>query len=161
MAALREITDKDIRDVLNVHERHRGSLIPILQGIQKKLGYISVEAVEIISNHLNISENDIYGVATFYTQFRYEPPGDHEVLVCLGTACHVRGAPRLLDELERKLGIRSGQTTKDRKFSLQTVNCIGACALGPIVAVDGEFHGQMSPGKIDNLLEMYLNKQAI
>ena len=158
--AMREITNKDIRAVLKEHEQHRESLIPILQGIQKKLGYISEEAVEVISSHLNISENDIYGVATFYAQFRFEPPGDHVVLVCLGTACHVRGAPRLLEELERRLGIRSGKTTKDRKFTLQTVNCIGACALGPIVAVDGEFHGQMSPEKVHKLLEMYLNKKA-
>ncbi|GAH21661.1 unnamed protein product, partial [marine sediment metagenome] len=93
---MREITNKDIRDVLKEHEQRRDSLIPILQGIQKKLGYISEEAVEVISSHLNISENDIYGVATFYTQFRFTRPGDHIVKVCQGTACHVRGCKRIM-----------------------------------------------------------------
>ncbi len=151
--ALREITNKDIRAVLKDHEQHRDSLIPILQGIQKKLGYISEEAVEVISSHLNISENDIYGVATFYAQFRFTRPGDHIVKVCQGTACHVRGCKRIMDEATRYLGIRPGETAPDYKFSLESVACFGSCALSPVVVINGTVHGRMTAQKIKRLLK--------
>ena len=151
--AMREITNKDIRDVLNEHEQHRDSLIPILQGIQKKLGYIPDGAVEVISSHLNISENDIYGVATFYTQFRFTRPGDHIVKVCQGTACHVRGCKRIMNEATRYLGISPGETTPDYKFSLDSVACFGSCALSPVVVTDDTVHGRMSAQKLKGLLK--------
>ena len=152
MASLREITNQDIYDVLDEHEHDRGSLIPILQGIQKHLGYISAEAVKVISSHINISENDIYGVATFYTQFRFTRPGDHIVKVCRGTACHVRGAERIMDEASRYLGIRPGETTPDCKFSLESVACFGSCALSPVVVVDETVYGRVTAQKIKSLL---------
>ncbi len=151
--ALREITNKDIRAVLKEHEQHRDSLIPILQGIQKKLGYISEEAVEVISSHLNISENDIYGVATFYAQFRFTRPGDHIVKVCQGTACHVRGCKRIMNEAIKYLGISAGETTPDYKFSLESVACFGSCALSPVVVVDDTVHGRMTAQNMKRLLK--------
>lgn len=151
--AMREITNKDIRDVLNEHEQHRDSLIPILQGIQKKLGYISEEAVEVISSHLNISENDIYGVATFYTQFRFTRPGDHIVKVCQGTACHVRGCKRIMNVATKYLGISPGETTPDYKFSLDSVACFGSCALSPVVVIDDVVHGRMITQEMKRLLK--------
>jgi len=150
---LREITNKDISDVLKEHEQHRDSLIPILQGIQKKLGYISEEAVEVMSSHLNISENDIYGVATFYTQFRFTRPGDHIVKVCQGTACHVRGCKRIMNEATKYLGISPGETTPEYKFSLDSVACFGSCALSPVVVLDEMVHGRMTAQKIKRLLK--------
>lgn len=135
------------------HEQHRDSLIPILQGIQKKLGYISEEAVEVISSHLNISENDIYGVVTFYTQFRFTCPGDHILKVCQGTACHVRGCKRIMNEATKYLGISPGETTSDYKFSLDSVACFGSCALSPVVVIDNTVHGRMSAQKIKRLLK--------
>jgi len=150
---LREITNKDISDVLKEHEQHRDSLIPILQGIQKKLGYISEEAVEVISSHLNISESDIYGVATFYTQFRFTRPGDHIVKVCQGTACHVRGCKRIMNEATKYLGISPGETTPEYKFSLDSVACFGSCALSPVVVLDEMVHGRMTAQKIKRLLK--------
>jgi len=145
--------DCALEKIVSPYRGRKGAVVPVLQEIQAKEGYISREAVEVMSRELGISENEIYGVATFYAQFRFEKPGRHTLKVCLGTACHVRGALSVLEELERSLGVRSGQTTRDGMFTLETVMCLGACALGPVVVLDENYHGQMNPAKTRKLLE--------
>jgi len=147
------MADRDISDVLEEYEQDRDSLIPILQKIQKKLGYISKEAVKVVADHLNLSDNDIYGVATFYTQFKFTRPGDHIVRVCQGTACHVRGSKRIMNEVIKCLGIRPGETTPDYKFSLDSVACFGSCALSPVVVIDDKVYGRMTAQKTRKLLK--------
>lgn len=127
-------------------------LIHILHTVQAELGYISPEAISAISRHLKISESEIYGVLTFYKAFSLKPRGKHVVTICMGTACHVRGAPRILDEFERRLCIEAGQTSEDNMYTLETVNCVGACALGPIAIVNGEYHGQLKTNQIEKIL---------
>lgn len=140
------------KDTFDSRQKRRKELISLLQYNQDKEGYISEKAIREISKNLNISENEIYGVTTFYESFRLIPPGKHLVTVCMGTACHVRGAPRVLEELERELEIKKDETTKDGLFTLEIVNCVGACALGPIVIVDEQYHGQMTSQKARDLI---------
>ncbi|KPK81503.1 MAG: hypothetical protein AMS27_15415 [Bacteroides sp. SM23_62_1] len=143
-----------IEKILSHYEsRDKSSLIAILQTVQKQEGYLSPEAVDSISKHLRISKSQVFSIATFYRSFSFTPKGKCCISVCLGTACHVRGAAIIVEELERLLGIKAGGTTPDFKYSLETVNCLGACALGPIVVVDGKYHGQMNIGKTKTLLE--------
>lgn len=132
-----------------------GSLIPILQKSQEEFGYISPQVVERISEFLKITENEIYGVASFYSQFRFIPKGRHTITVCLGTACHVRNGGVLLEALERYLEIRSGECTPDKRFDLDAVACLGCCALAPVVKVDANIYGNMAVIKIKELLEKY------
>jgi NADH-quinone oxidoreductase subunit E len=141
------------RIIRNYPPRDKSSLIAILQAIQRQQGYLSPQAVEIISKHLGISKSQVFSVATFYRSFSFTPKGKCCLSVCMGTACHVRGAQIITEELERVLGIKAGGTTQDMKFTLETVNCLGACALGPIVVEDGKYHGQMNIGKTQALLE--------
>ena len=148
-----------IKNILTQHPTNRSSLIPILQDIQKELGYLPEEAIEQTSQWLDISANEIYGVATFYTQFRFSPPGEHTIHSCLGTACHVRGGQQILKQLEQHLGIKAGQTTADGKFDLQRVACLGCCALAPVVAVDGKVHAGMTIKKIPSILSQYSGKK--
>ncbi len=142
----------NIKDILTRHPVDRGSLIPILQDIQEKFGYLSKETIEQLEKLVGISANEICGVATFYTQFRFSPPGEHTIQSCQGTACHVRGGRQILNNLEQRLGIRAGQTTEDSKFDLERVACLGCCALAPVVAVDGKVHARMTAKKIPSLL---------
>lgn len=128
-------------------------LIHILHQVQSDFGYIPPETIGRIARHLKISESDIYGVLTFYKAFSLEPRGKHVVTICMGTACHVRGAPRILDEFSRQLNIEPGGTSEDKQFTLETVNCVGACALGPIAIADGEYHGQLKTSKIEKIIE--------
>ncbi len=137
--------------ILDRYERNPAQLIPILQDVQAEENYLPRDTLEAISEKLGIPIVRIYSVATFYKAFSLEPRGKHIVQVCMGTACHVRGAPRILDKMIRDLGVQPGKTTKDLKFTLETVNCLGACALGPIVVVDGKYHGQMTTPKWDKL----------
>lgn len=129
-----------------------GALIPLLQRAQSDLGYISPEAVEEISEILDISESEVYGVATFYAEFKLFRPGEHNIKVCMGTSCYLRGGRRLLDHLTRRLGIRPGSTTKDGRFSLETVACLGCCSRSPVMSVDGVIYGDLSPSQADSIL---------
>ncbi len=138
--------------LLGIFSKDRKNLIPILQNVQEKEKYLSAESISEISDYLGISENDIFSVASFYSQFRFIKPGEHTVKVCQGTACHVRGGARVLETVERELKIKPGQTTADGKYSLETVACIGACALAPTMVMDSEVHRQMTPQKVVNLL---------
>jgi NADH-quinone oxidoreductase E subunit len=153
------IMDSALEGILSPYKGKKGVVVAVLQEMQEKLGYIAPEAVETMASELAISENEIYGVATFYSQFRFQPPGKHQLRVCLGTACHVRGAMTVLEELQRDLGIQAGETTGDGRFSLDTVMCLGACALGPVVVLDNDYHGQMTPAKARKLLDG-LQKEA-
>lgn len=128
------------------------SLISILQDVQSEFGYLPEGVLRQIAESLSLPLIQVYGVATFFKAFSLEPRGKHTVQVCLGTACHVRGAPAVLGELERRLGVKAGETTEDRQFTLETVNCVGACALGPIV-VNDKYYGQMNAGKVKKMLE--------
>lgn len=141
-----------IADILAKYPANRGSLIPVLQDIQQDFGYLSEEAVAELERRMGISANEIYGVATFYTQFRFSPPGEHTILSCQGTACHVRGGQQILKELEQRLGTTAGQTTADGKFDLERVACLGCCALAPVVAVDGKVHAQVTARKIPSII---------
>ena len=148
----RQDTKKNILSLVKKHEQSRDSLIPILQDVQRKMGYISADAVNHISAYLDISKNDVYGVATFYTRFRFTRPGDHMVKICLGTSCHVRGGQRIMNEVSKKLGIKSGGTTPNYKFSLERVACFGCCALSPVVVVDEKVYGRMNSQKARKLI---------
>ena len=142
-----------IGELVEKHGCERGGLIAVLEAVQSKLGYLPREALEAVAEKTGRSLVDIYGIATFFRAFSLEPRGRHLVSVCLGTACHVRGAPRILSEFEKQLGIRAGRTTPDREFTLETVNCLGACALGPIVVVDGHYFSTVSTLKISDILD--------
>ncbi|MBN1657038.1 MAG: NAD(P)H-dependent oxidoreductase subunit E [Anaerolineae bacterium] len=134
------------------NDGHGDSLITVLEDIQDKYHYLPHEAMVLVSEGLGLPLSQVYSVATFYNAFSLERRGRHNVCVCVGTACHVRGAKQVLDRMEEKLGIKPGETTPDWNYSLETVNCLGACALGPIVVIDGEYSGQMHAKKVDDLL---------
>lgn len=128
-------------------------LIPLLQEVQEKDGYISQDAIMAISRFANIPETRVYGVATFYAQFRFKPRGENHIMVCRGTACHVKGATRIVDELETQLGIKSGETTADLKYSLEDVACIGACSLAPCIMTNGKVEAKLTAPKIQKIFK--------
>jgi NADH-quinone oxidoreductase subunit E len=138
--------------MLTPFEAKRENLIPILQTIQEKEGYLSPETMKMVAKHLGVSASEVYGVASFYNQFRFHPPGKHQIKVCLGTACHVVGGEIILENFERKLGIKHGETTPDREFSIDRVACVGCCALAPVAIVDETTHGHMAPSKVEGIL---------
>ena len=146
--SLLEQIKTDLADIGN----DRGKLIPILQLFQQKLAYLPGDAIHLVADHLNISSSEVYGVATFYNQFRFNPPGKNPVKVCLGTACHVKGGDIILENFERKLEIREGETTPDREFSVDRVACVGCCALAPVTVVGETVHGHMQPSKVEGLV---------
>ncbi len=133
-------------------EKHRGNLIPILQMIQEKYSYVALESIRMTAEYLGLEVCDVYGVATFYNQFRFIPPGKHPIKVCLGTACHVKAGDIILENFERKLGILDGETTPDREFSIERVACVGCCALAPVALVEDVIHGHMAPSRVEGIL---------
>jgi len=146
---------RETGQILKKFGRKRGNLIPILQKVQGKLGYLPREAMLEIAGFLKIPAIDVYGVVTFYNQFRLNPPGKHSVRVCLGTACHMKGGYITLDAWKRRLCIDSGETTPDREFDLDTVACVGCCTMAPVTVVDDEPHGQVEPTKVDGILLLF------
>ena len=137
----------------------RDSLIPILQAVQEAQGYLSEAAVARISRHLRIPASKVYGVATFYNQFRFQPKGRYHVLVCRGTACHVKGSAKVLEAIVKYLKVEPGKTTRDKMFSLETVACMGACALSPVLCINEDFYAKVSPAKAIKLIESYREKE--
>jgi len=135
------------REIVERYGHDKAFLVPILQDVQAQHNYLPKEVLMEVAEELGISHSLVFSVATFYKAFSLSPRGKHIVNVCLGTACHVRGAPRILDAMERKLKLKPGHTSGDGSFTLETVNCVGACALGPILIVDGEYHGQITIAK--------------
>lgn len=148
----------EIDSVIAKYQAKKKAIIPILQDIQAEYNWLPQEAITEVSKKLNIPLIDVYGVATFFSQFSLKPRGKHIITVCLGTACHVRGGPRILDEFARRLNIKAGETTEDMQFTLETVNCLGCCAIGPVVVIDGEYYGGMTSRKVDSLLAEYLKQ---
>jgi len=151
--AQEDIDSKDILKILKKHTKDRGGLIAILEEIQAEYGYLPEKSLRIVSDETGRSLVDVYGVATFYRSFSLKPRGKHLICACLGTACHVRGAPRVFEEFERQLGIEAGQTTADKEFTLETVNCLGACALGPVVVIDGHYFSKVRKSRVSQLLD--------
>jgi NADH-quinone oxidoreductase subunit E len=144
-----------IDKIIDKYACEKGVLIQLLLDIQRELKWIPPEVIIRINKRLKIPVSEIYRVASFYTALSLKPRGRHLVRVCLGTACYVRGAPKILDSVERTLGIRAGETTPDDKFTLETVNCLGCCALGPVVEIDGQYNGRLSSANVEKLLSSY------
>ena len=143
-----------VESVLKKHPRAgRDALIPILQEVQESQGYLSREAVTRISKHLNLPVTKIYGVATFYNQFRFQPKGKYHFMVCRGTACHVKGSNRVLEMAQKVLKLKPGQTSRDRLFSLEVVACMGACGLSPVMNLNGEFYAKVTPQKLVKIIQ--------
>lgn len=139
-------------DILSSYDGERRNLIPILQEIQAKFGYLPREAIREAARFMRIAEIEVFGVVTFYNQFRLIPPGKHPIKVCLGTACHMKGGRIILEAWERRLGIKVGETTSDREFSLERVACIGCCAMAPVSVVEENVHGRVTPTRVDGIL---------
>ena len=139
--------------VLSPYEGRKDALIPMLQKVQEELGYLSEEAMLVIAKFTGMPESHVYGVATFYAQFYFSRRGRNQTKICSGTACHVKGAARVKDAFERELGIACGTTSEDYEHSLETVACVGSCALAPVVVVNEDVHGQVETGKIDKILD--------
>jgi NADH-quinone oxidoreductase subunit E len=154
-----EVEELKIKSCITQYNTEKKALISILQDIQEEYNYLPQEALNIVSKTLGIPLIDIVGVATFYRAFSLEPRGEHLVTVCMGTACHVRGGPNILEEFERKLNIKADETTEDGQFSLETVACLGCCAIGPVVIVDGNYYAQTSIRKVDAILKRYRKKE--
>jgi len=152
------VREETIVEILVRHDNRVDALIMILQDIQNVYRYLPEEAMRIITDKLDIPFSQIYEVATFYRSFSLEPRGEHEIRVCLGTACHLRGAPLILENFERELGINASETTPDRSFTLETVNCVGACALAPLVVVDTEYYGNNNSSSVKRILKRYADK---
>jgi NADH-quinone oxidoreductase E subunit len=138
--------------IINRFEPKRKNLIHIFHAVQEEYGYIPPEAITEVADFLGISENEIFGVLTFYKAFSLVPKGRNHITVCMGTACHVRGGAKLLEEMERKLGIAAGDTTADGEYSLDRVNCLGCCAIAPVVVKNEKYYSQMSVKKLDCIL---------
>jgi NADH:ubiquinone oxidoreductase subunit E len=143
----------DLKDLFDATPRHPRFLLPLLQDIQSRCRYLPRAALKLAAEHLGIPESRVYAVATFYKALSLTPRGEKTVKVCLGTACHLRGAASVLDALSKALGISPGGTTEDLRFTLETVNCLGACALAPVVTVNDRVYGQMTPGRVAELVE--------
>lgn len=144
--------------VLAPYRGQKGATIPVLQKVQAELGYLPEEAIKEIANILQLSENEVYGVASFYAQFRFERQGEHIVKCCQGTACHVRGGRRVMDVVQQELGIKPGETREDYKFSLERVACFGACALAPVVVIDNTVYSRMTTVKARQILNQYMQE---
>ena len=152
--AVKQVKEK-VGRVLEKYQRDKSALIDVLHDTQSEIGYLPREALEEVHAGLDVPLSRVYSVATFFKAFSLEPRGRHLINVCMGTACHVRGADRVLEQLEKELGIKKGGNTADLKFTLETVNCVGACALGPMVIIGEDYHGEMTPEKVSEVLKNY------
>ena len=144
-----------VGQVLQKYQNDKSLLVDILQDMQAESGYLPKEVLEETSKGLGVPLSRVYSVATFFKAFSLKPRGRHLINVCVGTACHVRGAGKVVERIEQELGIKTGETTTDLKFTLETVNCVGACALGPMVMVGEDYHGEMTPNAVSSVLKNY------
>ena len=145
----------ELRKIIEAHKDWPGALMPVLQKAQELYGYLPIEVQKIIAEGLGISIEQVYQVVTFYAQFALNPTGKHRVAICLGTACYVKGAQGVLDELEKELGIKAGGTTPDGMFTLEATRCLGCCGLAPVIMVDDDVHGRMTPKDVKTILAQY------
>jgi NADH:ubiquinone oxidoreductase subunit E len=150
-----KLMSEQLDKILSPYSGQREALISVLQKVQEAFGYLSAEAISKVAHVLCLSESEVYGVASFYALFRFERQGEHTIKVCQGTACHVRGAQRILEAVERELGIHCGETTKDFKFSLERVACFGACALAPVMVIDKTVNGKMTSSRAKKILDNF------
>lgn len=154
-----KINIKEVSKIIKKYHSKKSSLLAVLQDIQAKFNWLPPESLKLLSKELRIPLIDVYSVASFYHAFSLTPRGKHIITVCQGTACHVRGASIILDRVQDRLGILPGCTSKDNEFTLETVNCLGACALAPILVVDGQYNGQSTIQKVDSVLVKYKKKR--
>lgn len=154
----RETIFKLVDEILKGNEVSREKLVSLLQQVQSRLGYLPLMAMEKIAEAMGIPAVEVFGVATFYNQFRFHPPGKHQIQVCMGTACYMVGGKIALDSFERKLNIKEGETTPDRKYSLERVACVGCCTMAPVVVVNGNVEGHVTPTRVDGIM-LYLESQ--
>lgn len=141
-----------VQEILRPFKKERASLIPVLQEVQARFGYLPREAMLEVSRFLRVPETEVYAVATFYNQFRLTPPGKHPIKVCMGTACHMKGGQLILEAWQRELGVKVGQTTEDREYSLDRVACIGCCAMAPVSVVNENIQGKVTPTRVKGIL---------
>jgi NADH-quinone oxidoreductase subunit E len=144
-----------VEALIDSYADKKEQLISLLQDVQAEFNYIPQDVIIKISQKLDIPLSQVFSVATFFQAFSLKPRGRHTVTVCLGTACHVKGGQRLVDKMQRDYGLKSGETTKDERFTLETANCLGCCALGPVVVIDGKYESQVNPEKLEKILKKY------
>lgn len=150
-----QLQAEQLTETINRLKGEKGCLMHILQEAQAIYGYLPIEVQSMIAEQLNISLSEVYGVATFYSQFSLKPKGKHRVSVCLGTACYVKGADKILAEMEKQLGIKCGECTEDGNFSIDSCRCVGACGLAPVVTIDEDVYGKLTPDMVKGILEKY------
>ncbi len=156
-----EITDQQMSDIIAIIDKYRddqGALIPVLHEVQDSFGYLPIEVQKVISDELHIPLAEIYGVVTFYARFSTQPKGKYAVSVCMGTACYVKGAGKILEKFENTLGIKAGEVTEDGMFSLDACRCIGACGLAPVATVNGEVYGKLVQADVQTICDKYMNE---
>ena len=146
-----------LKSCIDKHRGEAGALMPVLHEAQSIYGYLPVEVQAVIAEGLGVSLAEVYGVATFYSQFSLNPKGKHIVSICLGTACYVKGSDKILEAVEHQLGIRCGECTQDRLFSIESCRCVGACGLAPVMIIDGEVYGKLTAKDVPGILDKYLN----
>ena len=156
-----EITDQQMSDIIALIDKYRddqGALIPVLHEVQDYFGYLPIEVQKVISDELHVPLAEIYGVVTFYARFSTQPKGKYAVSVCMGTACYVKGAGKILEKFENALGIKAGEVTDDGMFSLDACRCIGACGLAPVATVNGEVYGKLVQADVQTICDKYMNE---
>lgn len=150
--------EAQLRAVFEKYKDVPGRLMPVLQEAQAIYGYLPYEVQQMIAQALDLTISEVYGVATFYSQFSLTPKGDHQISVCLGTACYVKGADKVLERIEERLNIKSGECTPDRKFSIDSCRCVGACGLAPVIMIGDEVYGKLTPDEADKILDSYMQE---
>ncbi len=156
-------TQEQEQKLLEVIEKNKdlpGALLPVLHEAQEIYGYLPIEVQQMVADGLNISLSEVYGVATFYTRFSLTPKGKHQISVCLGTACYVKGSDKVLEEVEKMLGIKSGECTPDGLFSIDSCRCVGACGLAPVMMIDEEVYGKLTPAEVHKILAGYMEREG-
>ncbi len=151
--------EKELRDIIAERREQRGGLMPVLQYAQEIYGYLPIEVQKIIAEGLNVSLSEVYGVATFYSQFSLVPKGDYRISICLGTACYVKGADKILEAIEQDVGVKSGECTQDGRFSIDAARCIGACGLAPVIMINDDVYGRLTPAEIPAIINGYRQKK--
>ncbi len=152
--------EKKLLEVIEQNKDLPGALLPVLHEAQEIYGYLPIEVQQKVADGLNVSLSEVYGVATFYSRFSLTPKGKHKISVCLGTACYVKGADKVLAEVEKKLGIKSGECTSDGLFSIDSCRCVGACGLAPVMMIDEEVYGKLTPAEVDKILDKYIAEEG-